>query len=61
MWGMCGRMYGVSAGKMRGDVGKDMGEWEKVRGDVSGVKKCGGRCERVYGVSVGKCVGVWRR
>ena len=35
-----------------------MGGVVKVRGDVGGVKKYGGRCGRMHGVNGEKCAGV---
>ena len=49
-------------GEVRVDVSGKV--WRKIRGDVEGVKKGGGRCRRVYRVNVEnveKCVGVWRK
>ena len=55
VWGRYGKVYGVS-------VGKSIGVWGKVRGDLG--EEVWGRCGRLHGVSVesgGKCVGVWGR
>ena len=35
VWGVCGRVYGVSLGKCVGEVGGEVwGVWDKVRGNV---------------------------
>ena len=52
VWGERGK-FGAW-GEVRKEVGKGMGVWGKVRGDMEGVKKCGGRCGRVYGGECGK-------